>query len=436
MTQPGYAITNEATGETVGTIAAGYVPIHSVTQNDLAQSPLFDNDVYDPSKDQTVEGWGTRYDIAENKIQHGIDQSGGVAAFASVRAPAWHKLGVTFDRQVTAEELLVAAHADYDVIKVPDVTPHQVQVIGPDGQPLTIGGKPFMRTVEINDPKSRKLIRQNPVTGQWQALGTCGVDYQPLTNRQAFVGFGDALVDVAEPNAATCGVLFEGKRAFMCWKLPKGVLVGGVDATELWLLVSTSHDCSQALTAAITPLRTVCQNTCRWNLKNARSRWTVKHTKNAKLNLAAARESLKLSYAYADVWQEIGNDLVAVPMMPNVFDRIMTETFGPGEEASAKAEKNWDEKRAKLMWLFAQADSQANIRNTAWAALQTVVEFCDWETKVQVKGVDETGYRFWRSLDEEKSITRPKSAALRVIADYAGIKLDKAAEPETADLFA
>jgi hypothetical protein len=252
-------IINTATGETIGQVPDGY-----------CVSPMFDDTLYDPTKDQTVTGWGTQYDIAENRVQHGIDQTGGVAAFASVRAPAWHNLGVTFDHQVTAEELLVAAHADYDVLKVPDYAHHEVPVLGANGQPIMmpdVNGErtPMMMTQHVEDPNVRKLIRQHPVTKQWQVLGTCGPNYQVVTNREAFLGFGDAIVDVAEPNAAACGVLFEGKQAFMCWKLPKDVLVGGVDASQLWMLVRTSHDLSTPLTGAITLLRTVCQNTANWN---------------------------------------------------------------------------------------------------------------------------------------------------------------------------
>jgi phage/plasmid-like protein (TIGR03299 family) len=394
-------------------------------------SPLFDDTLYDPTKDQTVTGWGTQYDIAENKVQHGIDKTGGVAAFASVRAPAWHNLGVTFDHQVTAEELLVAAHADYDVLKVPDYAHHEVPVLGANGQPIMMpdaSGErtPMMMTQYIEDPNVRKLIRQHPVTKQWQVLGTCGPNYQVVNNREAFLGFGDAIVDVAEPNAATCGVLFEGKQAFMCWKLPKDVLVGGVDASQLWMLVRTSHDLSTPLTGAITLLRTVCANTANWNLARAISKFTIRHTKNAKMNLQDARTALKLSYSYGDEWARIGNELVATPMMPRVFDRIITENFGPGEEPSAKAQENWDKKRDKLMTLLTQADTQANVRNTAWAGLQTIIEYCDWETKVGAKdtGLSDDGYRFWRSLDGEKSVTTPKVNALRIFADYAGVKLE------------
>ena len=343
-----------------------------------------------------------------------------------MRAGAWHNLGTVHTKQVSALELLQSANGDYDVIKMPDYA--QV-ALDADGNLADVSGKWTARVEWVEDPTRRKLVRKHPVTGEWQVLGTASPKYQPVTNREAFVEFGDALIDAAEPTVATCGVLREGRQAFMCWKLPRDLLVGGVDAIDWWLLVRTSHDSSAPLTAAITPLRTVCANTVRWNLRNAISTWTVRHTANAKVVLQQAREALKLSYAYAEKWDVLAEGLVNTPLSVNAFDKIITDNFGPKEEAGKVALDRWDEKRGKLTHLFAQADTQANVRGTAWAGLQAVVEFCDWETKVDLKRLSKAwanpdAYRFWRSLVDEKSVTNPKQAALRVFGDLAGLDID------------
>lgn len=404
-------------------------------------SPLFDNSLYDPAKDPTVSNWNgqgpggaaTAYDLAERQVSHGIEQiPGATPSFASVRAPAWHNLGIVHTEQVSALELLKSAHADYDVIKVPN---YAQLALDEDGELASVTGKPIKTIQWVEDDRTRKTIRRNPVTREWNALGTCSPSYQPINNRDAFIGFGDALIDVAEPNVATCGVLRDGRQAFMCWKLPRGILVGGLDAVELWLLVLTSHDSSAKLTAAITPLRTVCANTCRWNLANAISSWSVKHTRNAKLALTEARTSLKLSYQYADLWAQVSDAMIQTKVTTAKFDEIIAENFGPGDDASKIALDRWDEKHSKLINLFAQADTQANVRGTAWAGLQAVTEFCDWETKVDESRLGSTwknadGYRFWRSLEGEKSVTRPKQAMLRVFGELSGVDISKVKLPE------
>lgn len=390
-------------------------------------SPNFTD--YDPSTDPTVSNWGSDYDRKESGVTHNIDESVPGGAFASVRSPAWHNLGTVHEEQVSALELLRSAYADYDVFKSPDFAHVERPWLDAKGNPVKIGDVAQTTIVQVEDTTKRKLCRIHPTTGQVQVLGTCSPTYQPVSNREAFVGFGDALIDVAEPNVSTCGVLYEGRQAFMSWKLPKGIAVGGVDAVEWWLLVHTSHDLSRPLTAAITPLRTVCQNTVRWNLARAKSRWSIKHTANAKLALTEARTALKLSYQYTGEWDRIAQELVKTPLMPSVFDRIITENFGPAEDAGKVAKDNWDDKRTQLIHLFAKADTQANVRNTAWAGVQAIGEYCDWMIPVKAATVanggwgTEDAYRFWRSLDEEKTVTNPKRAALRAMADYAGVAL-------------
>ena len=61
------------------------------------------------------------------------------------------------------------------------------------------------------------------------------------------------------------------------------------------------------------------------------------------------------------------------------------------------------------------------MRGTAWAGVQAVTEYCDWETKVGIKGWDANAYRQWRSMTDEKSVTKPKLAAVQAIREFAGV---------------
>jgi phage/plasmid-like protein (TIGR03299 family) len=359
---------------------------------------------YDQTQDPTANNWSRgngAYDLCETP-QHNIEGR----HFAAVRAPGWHKLGVVFDRPATAEELLVAAGADYPVFK-----------------------RPLFAAVEDNDASigttrvSGKvaICRPGQVSGV-QVLGIGSPSYQVVTNREAFVEFGDQIMDVAEPLAATCGVLYDGKRAFMCWRLPRSIVVERCeDQHELWLLVCHSHDQSQPLTVAITPLRTVCSNTERWNLGKALSKWTVKKTANANIRLQEVRTSLKLSYEYADTFEQELNRLARIPLNTQAFEQIIAHEFGPGPDAGKVAETKWNAKRDILVDLFATAETQANIRGTALAGIEAVGEYCDWMTPARATAgfTDADGYRFWRALDEEKSVTRPKEAMRKAVLAYA-----------------
>lgn len=380
-----------------------------------------DGTTYDP----TEKDWGTTYDAIERGVQDGIDTSGGIEAFASVKRGAWHNLGTVHEEQVTAEQLLVSAYADYPVLKAPV---HATVTI-PAGTMDMTGFYADETVKRIEVPNTMATYRPHPTTGELQVLGIVSPKYQVFTNRESFLGFGDALIDLAHPTASTCGVLYQGRQAFMCWKLDEETTVGGLDAVEWWLLVTTSHDGSSPLTAAITPLRTVCANTVRYNLVNAASKWTIRHTRNAKLAVHEAQQSLKLSHTYQDRWASIADSLLNVQMTTARFDQIIAKTWGPGEEPSKKAEATWDEKRGVLLDLFANAPTQELGRGTAWAGLQAVTEYADYAVGVQDRAVKAQGwdspdaYRFWRSVSEDKTIQKPKQDALSAIAEYAGVAL-------------
>jgi phage/plasmid-like protein (TIGR03299 family) len=384
-------------------------------------------EAYDP----TIADWATRYDIKENPLLHQIDMSVTGGAFASVRNPAWHNLGVTVDHQVSADELLKLAHADYDVFLAPSMTELEVPMLGADGQPLTISGEPLMTTIKATDESRRQSCRYHPETGALQILGNVSPSYGVHTNREVFVDFADALIDAAEPIVSTCGVMYEGREAFMAFQLPQGIMVGGVDATALYMVAHTSHDGSKPATVMIVPLRVVCANTLRVAGLAAISRWSIRHTSKSKLKLQEAREGLKLSWKYLGEWTTMADALLEQEMTTREFEKIVTSLFEPRPEADkpvgAQAKKLWDEKLDAMLTLWS-GPTQENIKGTAWAAFNAVDEHLDWGLKVQSSkwAGDPAGYQFWRSLDGEKSVQAPKQKMLETVARFSGVKLAKA----------
>lgn len=377
-------------------------------------------------EDPTIDGWATSnergqgaYDAAESPVSHKIDQTVTGGAFAAVRDKAWHGLGVVVDHQVSARELLKLAKCDYRVEKAPLEASVRVQVGKMDDSPIY-----SYRNFAV--PGLYTTYRIHPETGEFQSFGASMKEgYQVFQNDEVFVEWADALMQEAESTAATCGAIKDGAQAFMCFKLPRSVKVAGMDTTEMWLLAFTSHDASAPSTLAVTPLRTVCWNTCRWNLDRAIASWSLRHTKNARQNVANIKRDLQLTHEYIDEYEQVANSLL-VPMSTNRFDTIITDLFAPpgdrNEWKKATAEA-WDTKRGSLMRLWTQADTQAAIRHTAFAAVQTVGEFCDWGTKMV--GADKmtpevhAGKRFARSLFGEKSVTNPKRAILAAAREYA-----------------
>ena len=109
------------------------------------------------------------------------------------------------------------------------------------------------------------------------------------------------------------------------------------------------------------------------------------------------------------------------------FESIIEANWGPGEEPSKKALAAWEPKKLTLMDLFTKADTQENVRGTAWGALQAITEYADWH--VGVRGMSGAGAeelaaaQFERSLfgPEKGTVEMTKATAERIFSELAGV---------------
>jgi phage/plasmid-like protein (TIGR03299 family) len=389
------------------------VSYSTATQEDSMTSPD-----YDP----TVSDWGSSYDVAEGP-NHMIDETVTGGAFASVRDKAWHNLGTVWnpedhDGQLPdSRELLKLAHCDFPIYSSPVVA--QIERRDPAGHLIDVE--------IVEDSRKVNILRDHPETGRPQILGQASEGYRLWTPEEILCGFGDGILQYGEPTVSTCGALDEGRQVFMSFKLPKDILVGGLtdEAINLWLVVHTSFDGSSATTARITPIRAVCRNTINAGAKKAISEYKIRKTANATLDAKQAETALGLIVPFVEHVQQEADALLSVKLTNNAFRQIMRNEFGPGDEPSPKAEKIWEEKEAELIRLFAVADTQENVRGTAWAGLQAVTEYVDWSMGVKgSKGFspDELGgAMFKRSVFGSATVDKPKAAALRVFRELAGL---------------
>jgi hypothetical protein len=74
-------------------------------------------------------------------------------------------------------------------------------------------------------------------------------------------------------------------------------------------------------------------------------------------------------------------------MTDAAFDALIDATFGKAEANATKRVRETERRRrSRLHWLFADADTQAGIRDTAWAGYQAVAEYVDHYAPVRTKG--------------------------------------------------
>lgn len=220
------------------------------------------------------------------------DKNGKVAYFGAV-VPAWHGLGTTLDHVATAEEAIIAAGLNYEVVKYP----------------LFAGIPPKFQQLNENQVKPKKIAIDHRVatvrTDTNQILGIVGKDYGILQNARAF-DFFDALVDRGAAIYHTAGALGKGERVWVLAKLPDYIRVGtSDDVIEKYLLIYHGHDGRTSVNICFTPVRVVCQNTLQQAMVRASNLISLSHTRNIEEKVKNAYELLGLVNKNSDEMSKI-----------------------------------------------------------------------------------------------------------------------------------
>ena len=214
-------------------------------------------------------------------MAHQIETHGSEAAAIFARTDAWHRLGTTVrDRAFTAEEAMTLGHlGGWRVRKAPLIA-HEVTADG----------------VTTIDAPGYATVRDNPFTGRAEALGVVGAGYEPLQNED-HAEFLNNLADQSGAVFDTAGSLRGGRQVFITMQLPDSLTIGGTDAVDLNIAALNSHDGSGAFRILVTPVRVVCANTQAAALAAHASSFSIRHTRNAKAAVAAARDALGLTFS-------------------------------------------------------------------------------------------------------------------------------------------
>ncbi len=279
-----------------------------------------------------------------------------VETMFSYREVPWHGLGTIVEEKLTAKEALVTAGLDWDV----ELFPVRAD-LGSDAKP---------RYVDV--PDRFAVIRDR----DQKPLGVVGSDYVPFQNREAFTFF-DNLVDSGEAKYETAGSLQGGQWVWLTAKVPEGVLIGGEDAIETYLLLSTGHNGMKSITVAVTPVRVVCQNTLNLALRGTKRSWAVRHTSTVEQRIQEAREAIGLTFKYMEVFEEQANELLGVKMSERQLDTMLDKLFPETPHR--------DRKKGRVITIFNEAANLEPVRGTRWAALNAIGEYMDWTRKPRTK---------------------------------------------------
>ncbi|GAA1596667.1 DUF932 domain-containing protein [Actinoplanes couchii] len=289
-------------------------------------------------------------------MAHQIEQfSDGTAAFFSARQDAWHRLGTVTTGCLTAAETLQTAYLG-----------------GWDIRKETLQAAPSNAAV----PGKWATTRRHPKTGDREVLGIVGDRYRVMQNEQ-ICDLLDFVVDQTGAHFETAGSLRGGRDVFVTMKLPDSLTVGGIDTLDLYLAMCTSHDGSGAARLLLTPIRIVCANTQAAAFTDNVGTYKMRHTGDVTAKFADIRAALKLVPRYLEEFQAEAERMIETQL---AWDQLQTVTEQLWPLAADATETDYVRKLsrdAELRHLFDTADTQANIRGTAWAGYQSVVEWLD-----------------------------------------------------------
>jgi phage/plasmid-like protein (TIGR03299 family) len=291
-------------------------------------------------------------------------------AYADREIP-WHRLGVPMKGLQTAEAMLQAAQADYEVV----IT--RVAACDDNGQPIL---NPNGTLSVIDD--SRATLRVNK-DGSYTGLATVGTRYVVQQNNEcldyalAIVGAskGDAVVD-------TCGVLNNGREFFASIDL--GALVidpsGVNDRIERYVLVSNGHDGKAPISFANTSIRAVCKNTVMMGLSSARRVFTARHTRNADRAIEEkASIVLDISSDWAKNFSRMAEQLLSVnvPSSSRVLDETLNVAFPLEKDATERQKKNRENVVSLVRGIYENNNNAAKYGHNGWSAYNAIGEYLD-----------------------------------------------------------
>jgi len=280
-------------------------------------------------------------------MAHNLNEKDGKIAFASTEK-AWHGLGQIVEKAMTSKEAIELGGLNYEVDKKQIYA--DVDGIG-----------------KIAIPDNFATIRRDTNT----PLGVVGNRYQIVQNADAFVFF-DAIVGQGQAIFETAGALGKGERVFVTAKMPKYIRIAGTDdVTEVYVVLTNTHDGSGAVICGITPIRIVCQNTLRMAMQGMVNKVSIRHTKSAEKNLAQAHELLAITNKYTEQMNQAVNAL----SLKKVSDAQVKELIAGLFPSTSETTTRIDNIRAEVLNSYYTGIGQEKVLGTAWGVLNGITHY-------------------------------------------------------------
>lgn len=297
-----------------------------------------------------------------------------------LRTSTWEQIGTDVTGEKYLDSVLEKSKLDYDVIKKPVFLPTANLYTGED---------------EVVDVTKYTSIPNRFAT----VRKTDGHVYDVVSDRYEIIQNRDAFDFV---NYMTDDIIFEkaGETAsgmvYIIAKMEEVNILG--DSFTPHIIFRNGFSGLVRITAAICPLRIVCQNQFNFAFKNTANKITIKHTGNAYSKLEEARESLKMCADYMLELNGMAEKYSTMHFDKFKLNAIINELF-PVNDDSITEYKRTLLKESKMRFINAyESDDNYDFRGTAWGLVNAYTDFI---THKEPRSKKETRFEnnFIRSID-------------------------------------
>lgn len=266
-----------------------------------------------------------------------------------MRESTWSAIGKDVQECKNMEQVLKASGLDYTVEKRPVF----MQSFGLTGGSFSAIRNRFA-TVRTSDDHAYDVVSDK---------------YEIIQNRDAF-DFVNYMGD--ELTFAKAGETMNGM-VYIIGKLPEVDILG--DKFTPHVLFRNGFGGKTKITAAICPLRIVCQNQFNFAFRNAENTITIRHVANAESKLVEARETLRLCADYMTELNKMAEHFAGMKITDRQMERVVKYLFPIPEDTviNPMKRKSLEDNRAAFINAH-KADDNANFRGTAWGLVNAYTD--------------------------------------------------------------
>lgn len=262
------------------------------------------------------------------------------------RIASWASIGTTLDTTVV-EDALTKAKLNYEVTKEPLY--------------LANGDKiPKMMATTYTTIKDDK-----PTT---HILGTVGEDYEVVQNRDGF-----AFVDyISDGLKFVKGGMTHTGMIYLIAELPEVDVLG--DTFKPYVIFRNSFNGKYQLSAAITPLRVVCQNQFNFAFKNVENTINIRHSARVFDRMEEAKYVLQGVAQYMGKLNEMAKQFSKIKMAKSDLELAVNMLFPMPSNADERAKLVLASQKSAFVKML-DADDNQNHKGNAWGLVNAYTDY-------------------------------------------------------------